>query len=125
MIGEQLVYPTGAAGVTVTTDADAWVLGGFTEIVPINTITKDFDIHFVNIEGISAAGTYELLFYAAEVFLSCERFTVVGTPANRIYIPRNIITPLTVANSQIQAKVMSDNAASEDTCTLSVAYHVY
>ena len=50
------VYPTLAAAVTATGHDTAWTLGEFVEVVPVNTITSPFDIHFINAAAASAAG---------------------------------------------------------------------
>ena len=60
----QKVYPTLVAGVTLTTHATTWVLGTIAEIVPINTITNEFDIHEVLVEDVNTQDkTYELVLY--------------------------------------------------------------
>ena len=73
------VYPTLADGVLVTATANDWTdLGAFAVIVATNGITSDFDIHFVNVETVSAVGHYELVLYsgadAAEVEVARVRF---------------------------------------------------
>ena len=49
----QKVYPTLADGVTLTGHATAWTLGAIVEIIPVNTITSVFDIHYLNIGAAS------------------------------------------------------------------------
>ncbi|GAG42057.1 unnamed protein product, partial [marine sediment metagenome] len=56
-------YPTGSSPVNITADANAWVHGAIVEIIPANTINENFDIHYVNISGISANGDYEIKLY--------------------------------------------------------------
>lgn len=121
---EQKVYPTLAAGVTITSSASADTLGNYAEIVPINTITEDFDIHFVNIEAVSAAATYELVLYVETTEIARLRFTAVGTPNNFTFPFRPLTCPVLAKNSQIQAKLSSDNAVA-DTATISIEYHLY
>ena len=60
----QEVYPSLADGVSLTTGAGDWGLGTITEIVPINTITSEFDIHEVLVEDVNTQDkTYELVLY--------------------------------------------------------------
>jgi hypothetical protein len=120
----QKVYPTGAAGVTVTAGTPAWTLGSFAEIVPASTITSDFDVHWITIEAVSAAGVYELVLYAATTEIGRLRFTVTGTPANRISLPQKMQTAIIAANTQIQAKLMTSTGVA-DTTTISIEYHTY
>ena len=121
---KQKVYPTGAGGVTVTAAAGAWTLGAFAEIIPASTLSDDFDIHWMTIEGASAADTYELVLYVEEEEIARSRFVVLGTPANLIIPPKRLQTPILAANSQIQAKLMTAGGGS-DTCTISLEYHEY
>jgi len=53
--GATFIYPLYAAPVTLTSVAAAWGEPATpTEIMPINTITKDFDLHWASISDISA-----------------------------------------------------------------------
>jgi hypothetical protein len=124
MHSAQDVYPTGAGGVTVTGAAGAWTLGAFTEIIPADTVVEDFDLHWVNVEGVSASGLFELVLYAVEVEICRTRFTVLGTPANVIIPAIRIQTPIFVKNTQVQAKIMNSAGGSES-ATISVEYHLY
>jgi len=120
----QCVYPTLGAGVTATGAAGAWTLGNFVEIVPVNTITLDFDIHWINIEAVSAADSYELVLYVETTEIGRTRFTVLGTPANTIIPVKNFQSKIVKANSQIQAKIANAGGGGE-TATISVEYHTY
>ncbi len=119
------VYPTGAGGAAVTSHADAWTLGSFAEIIPINTVAEDFDIHWVNIEGVSADGVYEIVLYAATTEIGRMRFTATDIANATFLAERKMQTQIQLKNTQIQAKVMTDNAASEDIVTISLHYHTY
>ena len=115
------VYPTLANGVAVLSGA-AWVLGNFVEIVPINTITSDFDIHYVSIEGLDANDTYELVLYTgADVELGRVRFVKNAVQDGTVNVPFqcNIVD----ANTQIKAKLATSGGG--DTATISVFYHTY
>lgn len=118
----QLPYPTLADPVTVTSSASAWTLGAFAEIVPVSTITSDFDIHFVIISSISANDEYELALYAATTLIACVAF--VKSAAGEPSTPLTIQTPINPANTQIQAKLAS-KAALARTVDVKILYHLY
>lgn len=118
------VYPTLADGVVVTGAGGAWVLGDFVEIIPVNTITTDFDIHFINIEGASAAGTYEIFLYAETIFIGHRRVSFVDIANSQTLPSISIQTRIIVKNSQIQAKI-ANAAGGGETITISLAYHPY
>jgi hypothetical protein len=121
---ESAVYPTLAAGVTVTGHADAWTLGAYAEIVPASTITGVFDIHFINVEDASADDIYELVLYEVTTEIARVRF-VVDTSVFGGGLPSiPIITPIIAANAQIQAK-LATSAGGSDTAVVSVHYHTY
>jgi len=122
---ESLCYPTGAAGVVVTaSNAAPWTLGNYAQIVPINTIASDFDIHFVNIEGANNNATYELVIYAVTTEIGRIRFTTIDIANARLLPSLPFISPVQAANAQIQAKVMSSTGAA-DTITITLHYHIY
>lgn len=117
------VYPTLAAGIDVISDI-AWTLGAFTEIIPINTITSPFDIHWIITEDVTDDETYELVLYNVEVEIGRVRFAADNPAGNRITVsPLPILTAIQPANSQIQAKVASSGAT--ETVTISLSYHTY
>lgn len=118
------VYPTLAAGVTVTGNAGAWVLGVFAEIVPATTITKEFDIHHICLEDISANGVYEIVLYQGATDIEVGRVRVVqdGVFSGVLNIPFQ--TALLPANARIRAKVASSSGGG-DTVTISIFYHTY
>lgn len=120
----QCVYPTLASAVTVAGAAGAWALGNFVEIVPVNTIAGDFDLHWINIEDVSATGSYELVLYVETTEIARARFHVTGTPANVIISPLRVQTPILAANSQVQMKIASSSGGS-DTVDVSIEYHTY
>lgn len=121
------VIPTMADGEPVTATADDWTnLGDFAVIAATNAITSDFDIHWVNVEAVSANGQYELVLYsgadASEVEIGRVRFGKTTNQDGPQSVP--ILTPLIPANTQIKAKVASDNAVA-DIVSISLGYHTY
>lgn len=117
------VYPTLAAGVTATSNGSAWVLGDFVEVVPANTITKDFDIHYINIAAASGNDTYELVLYYGNSDIECGRVRISrnSTQYNPPLIP--FMCDILPANSKIRAKVACSSGSF--TLTLSLFYHTY
>lgn len=120
--GSQKVYPTLANGVVVAGAADAWTLGNFVQIVPVNTITSPFDIHYINISNASAADTYELVLYAATTEIGRLRMTRASGVQQVNPVP--FMTPIQPANTQIQAKVASSSGGADE-LTISIFYHLY
>lgn len=117
----QLLYPDLAVPVTVTTHADAYTLGNFAEIVPANAIATEFHIHHLHLSTPSANGQYVLVLYEGTTELARVSFSrtdkkddVEGLDVRMAHCP---------ANSQIQAKLASSNAASPDTVNVRLWYH--
>jgi hypothetical protein len=122
---EMKVYPTLAAGKTITGHATAWTLGVAAEIVPVNTITSIFDIHFVKIEAVSATDIYEVVLYSgAAADVEIGRFRTSKDAANTSFPPVAFCCPLQPANTKISAKCASSSGGG-DTVTISIGYHTY
>ncbi len=117
------VYPSMQAGVAVTS-AGVWTLGSFTELIPVNTITSDFDIHFVVLETVTDDEEYELVFYNVETEISRIRFSSDLAAGGRVIsFPIPTLMPIQKKNSQIQMKLAS--SGDTETVVLSVIYHKY
>jgi hypothetical protein len=119
-----LVYPTLAAGVTLTCAAVAWTLGAFATIVPASTIGSEFDIHYLSIEALSANAVYEIVLYYGATDIECGRVRVTKNAVMDGTVNAPFQTPLIPADSQIRGKVASNTGAA-DTVDLSVFYHTY
>jgi len=117
----QEIYPTLAPGVLLTTHADDWVLGSFTEIVPVNTIDHEFHIHHVHIISPSANGEYECVLYCATTEIG--RFSFSRTDKKDDVEGIEVHTDRCLANTQVQAKLASANDVSEDTVRIKIWYH--
>lgn len=122
----QKVYPTLANGITVTGGVDVWTLGNKIEVVPANTITAIFDIHYVNIGVTSATDTYEVVFYSGAEGAEVEigRCRVTRTSNQSGAAPTPLQTPLIPANTRISASCATATSGA-DTIVLSVFYHTY
>ncbi|KKK99595.1 hypothetical protein LCGC14_2631190, partial [marine sediment metagenome] len=117
------VYPTLAGGVAVVSGV-AWTLGAFVELVPVNTITTDFDIHWLVVENVTDDEIYEFVFYAATTEITRVRFGAqpgVGSVITLNEVP--IQMAIQRKNTQIQAKVASSGIT--ETVTVSLMYHIY
>jgi len=122
---EQLVYPTLADGVTLTTHADDWVLGTTVEIIPANTITESFDIHEIFIEDANTQDkTYEIVLYsgAGDTEIGRVRF---ASGTTRGGIPNGSMqTPIVSANERIRAAIAIQDGGAK-TAIISLRYHTY
>lgn len=121
------VIPTGTVGLTITCDTNsAWDLGAFGILAATNAITSDFDIHYINVENMTANATYEIVIYAGANASEVEigRLRTVRTDKKDTAIGSPFMCPLQDANTQIKAKVMSSTGAA-DQVTLSMEYHTY
>jgi len=121
------VIPSGTAAAQVTCgDAQAWDLGEFAVIAATNAIDDDFDVHFINVEAMSANATYELVLYsgadASEVEVGRIRFVKTAGQTKAEGIPFG--TPMIAVNTQIKAKVMS-SSGNADTIDITIHYHDY
>lgn len=122
----QKVYPTLANGITLTGHNTAWTLGNKTEIIPVNTITSMFDLHWVNIGEASVTDTYEIVFYKglAGAEIEIGRCRVVRAAAQSGTAPVSLMTPLIPANTRISAALASASGGG-DTLELALFYHTY
>jgi len=121
------VYPTLALATIINkVNSSAWGLDAtFTQIIPLNTITVPFDIHFINLETISSNDQYELLLFEGGIGNEKEIARVSferGTSATDSSIPCQ--TELLAANSRVSAKLTS-LATSARNISLKLHYHEY
>lgn len=119
-------YPSLADGVTVTATSGAgtWTLGTKVEIVPADTITDAFDIHFISIEDISANGQFEMHLFEgpSDNFIGSIRFVRNTLQNATINVP--IQTPIVAANQRIRAALASSDDGGQ-TVDISLFYHEY
>lgn len=119
-------YPDLADGITITGGVSAWTLGSFVEIIPADTITTAFDIHWIEVEAVNAVDTYQLKLYSgaegSEEEIGCVRFTRASNQTGASNVPIQI--PFQHANTRISAKLASKSGGS-DTATISLYYHIY
>lgn len=121
-----LVYPALAAAVTLTASATPWTFGNYAEIVPINTITSYFDIHYSIVGNISNDGDYLVSIakggVGAEILIAQFGFTRTTNQVRAGYLP--VHTPIQVANTRISARIAS-SVSSATTAAIKLMYHTY
>jgi len=120
------VYPSLASAVEVTSASAVWTLGAFAEIVPASAITSAFDIHFINVDSVSAVDSYELWLYSgavsSEVLIGKARFSKTANISPVSNSPfQTIIQP---ANTRISAKLAVESANAR-IAAVSISYHFY
>jgi len=126
--GTPFVYPDHADDVLLTAGSGAWNLtGSITEVIPADTLTtSDFDIHWINISGISANGTIQIDVYkgssGSEELISSVRATRNTVQSqegsHRIQIPQQ------ESGTRISCR-LSDSTAGALTCSISFEGHFY
>ena len=126
--GVQFVYPNLATAVSIasTTGIGSWTPGGNTEVVPINTITSPYDIHFISIATISANANCQLDLYQGADGAGTKICSVTFTRNDNFQrsFPLPVITPLMAANRRVYAN-LADSADDGITVTFKVWYHTY
>ncbi len=119
----QLVYPSLAQGVLITSHSNAYTLGNFIEVIPVNTITNEFHIHHLHLLSPNANGDYEIRLYQGTTLIGEATFS--RTDKKDDVEGLEIYTSHCEANAQIQARLSSSNAAQQDTVRLKVWYHLH
>jgi hypothetical protein len=125
--GASFLYPDKADPVSLSSSAASWSQSGaIVEIIPVNTITKNFDLHFVNVSDISADlyGVIDLFSGTAgnEVKIGSVEVTRTSNFAQEGNRPLQI--PQQLANTRISAR-FSDSTTSIRTCKIKLYGHVY
>jgi len=109
------------------TNADTF--GAWTQAVPIDTIDFDYTLAFFMVEQAGAAGTYIIQFgYSlldgtdpTTAQMSGEqRFVALGTPIKNFYADLEVRGGHCPANSKLWVRTMTENAAQQDTCDISL-----
>jgi hypothetical protein len=121
------VYPTLANEVTVSKDvAAAWgITSTIVQIIPANTVTVPFDIHYINLGVISNNDAYELILYKGAALSEVEIGRVSfdrSTTTTEGSIP--IQTELLPANTRVSARLTSGSGNTRS-CGIKLHYHEY
>ena len=120
-------YPELADAIEVQKAAGEWAAFPTpVEIIPADIITKDFDLHWIDVFGISANGQYAMAIYVGPV-LSEVRIGCIAINRNAVQSiegAQPIQTRIIKANSRISASLSSGNAG-QDTVDIKIQYHTY
>jgi hypothetical protein len=118
-------YPTLADAPTVVAEAADWGMGGaLVEIVPASTITTKFDIHYVNIERVSATRVYELFLYYGAGDTLAGHVRITKSAGLDPVLDRSFQTDIIPANSRIRARLASAGGVADE-IDLTIQYHPY
>ncbi len=121
------IYPTLAPGVNLIAGSVSWTLtsSGFVTVIASNTVTSEFDIHWVQFDNTSTNNNMELVLYAGTAGAETEiGRCVVTRPAAATDSPAApFMCPIQPANTRISAKL----AASVPPCNTNIKlyYHTY
>jgi hypothetical protein len=123
--GVDLVIPTLAAGVTVSSCIAAWTLGAKISL-GTSVIASEFGLHFMNIEDLSDVDIHEFHIFKGATTGGTVVAKVRGTKsANQDTIPHvPMLTPHFVANQKTFVR-MANLTAAASTATLSFNYHIH
>jgi hypothetical protein len=124
------IYPSLTSGVNVIAGSVSWTLtsSGFTTVIASNTVSEDFDIHYIQVDSLSADNNLELVLYSgtagAEVEIGRCALTRATVFADRPAAP--FMCPIQTANSRISAKLAASAATSPATnINIKLFYHTY
>jgi len=119
------VFPTLIPGILVTAGGGVWAEGTYANILSASVVTSQFDLHYINVEALSANATYELALATGsagnEVEVARVRFNRVNNNESANGVP--IMTPLLPANVRVAAKLASSTGGA--TVNISIYYHIY
>jgi len=125
--GESFIRPNHANSVQLTAQASAWGVGGtIVEVIPANSITKAFDLHWITISAISENSEIQVDIYSGsagnEVLIGSAiavRNAVMSQEgAIRIQIPQQ------PANTRISCK-LSSSTVNATTANVKFMGHTY
>ncbi|MDD5220292.1 MAG: hypothetical protein PHV11_06985 [Candidatus Bipolaricaulis sp.] len=120
----QMVRPTGAAGITVTSAGGAWTLGNFSnDIIAAGDVNLPYDLHWVVVSNESANAEYELVFYYGPTDIECARVVFSRSNPTLRSTELHLQSPILPAGSRIRAKLM--DSAGGSACGVKVLLHTY
>jgi len=124
------VYPRVSSSVIqVASAANADTFGAWTQAVPIDTIDFDYTLLYFMVEQVGAAGTYIIQFGYSTVdgddpttaqMAGEQRFKALGTPIKTYHADLDVRGGHCPANSKLWVRTMTENAAQQDTCDISL-----
>ncbi len=125
--GAAFVYPDKAAPVTLASAAASWAeTGNIIEVIPANTIIKDFDLHWASLSDISAVldGIIDIFAGAVGAEVKIGAVDVVRTAnfSRENAVPVQV--PQQPANTRISCR-FTDSTSSSRTVRVKFYGHVY
>lgn len=125
--GASFTYPSIDDAVVLTAGAGAWGTGGtIVEVIPADTITKAFDIHWAFVSAISENAEIIVRLYSGE---SGSEVPFHDVPAERTSVTSQagsiaVQVPQIEANTRISARIYS-SVAGTSTAKIKLMGHVY
>lgn len=108
-------------------DTTSWLHGDKTEIVPADTITSWFDIHWIIVSNMADADDYEIRVYKGAVGEEEEIGRIAfsrNAVQDRSSYPLPIQVPPQNANTRISMSLAS-GTANTSTAQVKIYYHTY
>lgn len=125
--GASFIYPDKADPVTVQSSAASWsITGTIVEIIPVNTITKAFDLHWASVSDISNTlyGIVDIFSGAPGAEVKIGSVDVSRTSNFSQEGQKPIQIPQQPANTRISCR-FSDSTTSAQTIKIKLYGHVY
>jgi hypothetical protein len=125
--GAAFLYPDKADPVLLTSSAAAWSeTGNIIEVIPANSITKHFDLHWCSVWDVSnnLYGVVDIFAGAAEEEIKIGSIDVGRTANFSRESAMPVQIPQQVANTRISCR-FSDNTTSSQTLRVKFYGHVY
>jgi hypothetical protein len=125
--GASFIYPDKADPVTVQSSVASWsVTGTIVEIIPANTITKAFDLHWASVSDISNTlyGIIDVFSGAGGAEIKIGSVDVSRTSNFAQEGQKPIQIPQQSANTRISCR-FSDSTSSAQTIKIKLYGHVY
>ena len=125
--GASFLYPDKAIPVSLTANAAAWnEIGTIYEVIPANTITKAFDLHWASITSISATldGVIDIFKGASGSEVKIASVDVSRTSNHSREAAMPVQVPQQSANSRISCRFTS-STTNANTVSVKFYGHVY
>lgn len=126
MHAKMYIYPELAPYVVATSHTTAYTYGDYVEIVPADTITLPFDVHYADVDNMDTTGEYVIEIAKGTVGneekISC--FSVNRSVNKTSSEGQPIQNPIMPANTRICARV-AHSVGGGAQAGIKVAYHEY
>lgn len=119
---DQLCYPVLADPIELTAGA-GWEIGTLVPIVPVDTITNDFDLHWCVISDPDTNDDYEVYLYSGDGDTQVAVVPITRTGPFTTSFQAKVQTRVIPANSRIRAALASRAGASK--LKIKLVYHPY